>query len=358
MRDIIFNLTRVRFTSVYYHLLFWIVFVFYEITLAAAIREKFNHFLDYLVHYLLNIALFYIHCYAVLGKKQFNKISEYKQGLLYLLLEVGSYYLLSLLFNKLLIISGIPVNVPDSSSRLFQLSVLYRCLYFIGLATAFRIALHLVDNRERIHQYITQNLIAENEKAILRAELATAELSFLRSQVNPHFLFNSLNSVYNRIRKKDPQGGEYVMALADLMQYALQPLAATDEVPLESELEHIGNYIKLQKLRYSADVDFKLFKDDRELKIIPLLLITLIENVFQHGEFTDERYPNRIEINISGGKLTLLTHNRVRPDHRPGHGLGLVNTRKRLQHHYPGHYILEYGVDRDVFNLKLIVKLS
>lgn len=358
MRDIIFNITRRKITIVRYHFIFWALFIFYEITLAAAIRERFNHFADYLLHYSLNILLFYVHCYIVIGNRQFNRISDYQRVFVYLLLEITSYYLFSVWINKFLSISGIPVNVSDSSSRLFLLAMLYRYIYIIGMSTAFRIALNLVKNKERIHKYITQNLIAEKEKATLRSELVSAELSFLRSQINPHFLFNSLNSIYNRIRKKDPVSAEYVMALADLMQYALQSQSVTDNVLLESELEHISNYMKLQRIRYSHDVAFHISIDDRDLKVIPFLLITLIENIFQHGDLRHEQIQPLIEISVSRGELVLRTRNSIRSDRRPGNGMGLTNTRKRLELNYRDKYILEYFAEQNIFHLKLQIKLK
>lgn len=358
MRDIILKISRTKSTTVHYHIFFWTLFVFYEISLAAAIRERFNHFTDYLLHYSLNILLFYVHCYIIIGDRQFKRISDYQKVFAYLLLEFSIYYLLSLLINKFLILSGIPVIVQDSSSRLFLLATLYRYLYIIGMSTAFRIALNLIKNRERIHNYLTQNLIVEREKATLHSELVSAELSFLRSQINPHFLFNSLNSIYNRIRKKDSLSAEYVMALADLMQYALQSQSVTDNVLLESELEHISNYMKLQRIRYSRDIAFHISIDDRDLKIIPFLLITLIENVFQHGDLRHEQTQPQIEISVSEGILVLMTRNSIRPDRRPGNGVGLANTCKRLELNYPNNYIFEYFAEQNIFHLKLQIKLK
>ncbi|MEJ7693210.1 histidine kinase [Daejeonella sp.] len=357
MRDLIFNLTRKNNPPVYYHILFWGLFMVYEITLAAAIRERFNHFADYSLHYLLNIFLFYFHCFFVIGKRQYYSIADYRYVAGLLALELICYYLGTVSINKVLTSAGISVSVPDTSSKLFHLSLLYRCLYIIGLSTGFRIALNLLDSRDRIHKFITQNLIAEKEKATLRTELLSAELSFLRSQINPHFLLNSLNSVYNRIRKNDPNSAEYVMALADLMQYALQPPTATDEVPIESELDHISNYLKLQRMRYSAEMEVKISNDEPDLKIAPLLLITLIENVFQHGELNNPKSAPKIEIMISLGELMLQTRNQIRSDHRPGNGVGLPNTQKRLELQYKDRYSLNYGAEKNIFNVKLTIQL-
>lgn len=358
MRDIIFNISRRNITVVHYHILFWTIFILYEITLAAAIRERFNHFADYFLHYLLNILLFYVHCYVVLGNKRFKQISDYRKLLLHLLLVISCYYLISVGINKLLVSSGIPVNVTDSSSRLFQLAIVYRCIYIMGLSTAYRVTLNLIKNRQRIHDYNTQTLIAEKEKATLRMELASSELAFLRSQINPHLIFSCLTSIYNRVRKKDTVSAEYLLAMAELMRSALKSRNSTDEVLLVSEIKHITNYIGLQGMSYSPVINFNTSIDDFELKIIPMLLITLIENIFQHGDLQHPHTIPLIEIETFQGELTLRTKNYIRADHTPGNGVGLANTRKRLDFHYRHRYLFEYFADQDIFKLKLVIKLK
>ncbi|MGB4398197.1 MAG: histidine kinase, partial [Daejeonella sp.] len=167
-------------------------------------------------------------------------MADYVKLLIYLTLEMVLYYGANVAINEFLVYSEIPVNIVDTYSKLFFLATLYRFIYIAGLSTAFHIALNLLKSQRRNHHIATEKLIAEKENESLRTELVSAQLSLLRSRVNPHFLFNTLNSVYNRIRKNDPNSAEYVMALAELMRYAFQPEAAGDEVPLEDELEHIS----------------------------------------------------------------------------------------------------------------------
>lgn len=357
MRDKNFQPASGKLSRTYYHFVFWVIFILYEVILAAAIRERFNHIADYTLHYSLNILLFYVHCYVVLGKVKSDEFKDYKKILLYFLLEICGYYLISLMISKILITSGIPVNVSDTSSKLFHFSMLYRFIYIIGLASAFRVALNLLENKERVHQFIIHNLRIEKEKAALRTELITSKLSVLRSQVNPHFLFNSLNSIYNRIRRKDPKSAEYVIALADLMRYALQPENDADEVPVEYELEHILNYLKLQRMRYSVDLDVNIAVEEKYLKIAPFLLINIIENIFKHGDLKYPKCRPLILIHVSKGELILTTKNYIRHDHSPGNGIGLTNIRSRLEYQYKDRFEFEYSAIRNVFKLKLLLKL-
>ena len=270
MRDLTSRPKPKIISTVYYHGICWFLFIAYEVSLSAAIRGSFNRFPDYLLHYLLYITLFYVHCYLVCRDLSLKKFSEYGRLLILVLTELVCFYVLNALINNYLLSSGSEANIIATSSRLFHFATIYRFIYITSLSTAFRFALNLLKSQKRNLEFVTETLTHEREKESLRTELVSAELSFLRSQVNPHFLFNSLNSVYNRVRKNDPKSAEYVMALAELMRYALQPQATEDEVPVESELEHISNYLKLQLMRYSTEMELNISINEPDNKIAPL----------------------------------------------------------------------------------------
>lgn len=344
-------------SRIYYHIIAWGLFITYEVSLSAAIRGSHNHSSDYLLHYLLYILLFYVHCYLVLKNAALNKLIGYGKLLVYICLELTGYYLANVLINDYLASSGYPVNVIDTSSELFHLATFYRFIYIAGLSTAFRIAVNLLKSQERNLEFVTETLIHEKEKESLRTELVSSELSFLRSQINPHLLFNSLNSIYNRVRKKDAISAKHLLALAELMHYSIRSNGPRDKVLVTSELEHIENYIELQQMRFSNEIICKRNHEDIELTIIPFLLITLIENMFQHGDLKSALQPPFINFSTCDGTLEMATRNQIRTDRIPGHGLGLYNTAKRLTLHYPGSHSFQYSSDQNIFNLKLIIKL-
>lgn len=358
MRDEILTRRENELPAVYYHILAWTFFIAYEVLLSAAIRGSYNHVSDYILRYPLYIALFYVHCYVLLGKVRLRTMSNYIQLLVFLCLEIASYYLCHVIINEYLVSSGLPVNIIDTWSLLFALGTLYRFIYIASLSTGLRIAINLIKSQKRNLEFVTETLTHEKEKESLRAEAAAATASFLRSQINPHFLFNSLNSVYNRVRKKDPVSAEYVMALADQMRYALRSQEESTDVPLQSELDHISNYIILQNMRYATDMEFLISGDATNLRIGPLLLITLIENVFQHGELKHLSSKPEIKVTITDHELILTTKNLIRNDRRPGNGVGLANTRKRLDLEYPEKFLLEYSEVKNIFYLKLHLKLK
>ncbi|MHB1179206.1 MAG: sensor histidine kinase [Daejeonella sp.] len=358
MRDIISKKYPKEIPRLHYHIIAWSLFITYEVSLSAAIRGSYNHFSDYLLHYLLYILLFYVHCYLVLGTVTLSNIFDYVKLLVYLSLELTVYYCCNVIINEYLVSSGLPVNVIDTSSELFHLATFYRFIYIAALSTAFRIAVNLLKSQKRNLEFVTETLLHEREKESLRTELLSSELSFLRSQINPHLLFNSLNTIYNRVRKQDPANAKHVLALAELMHYSLGAKGPQDKVLVTSELEHIENYIDLQRMRFSTEIICNIKHDECELTIIPFLLITLIENIFQHGDLKAPQQPPSIELSTGHGTLVMLTCNQIRVDRIPGNGVGLYNTAKRLDLHYSDTHTFEYSSDQNIFKLKLTIKLK
>lgn len=171
------------------------------------------------------------------------------------------------------------------------------------------------------------------------------ELAFLRSQLNPHFLFNTLNSLYALSIKQAPGASDGIMQLSQLMRYALYE--TNDElVSLSKEIEMAENFIELQKLRLPLDfrIAFEIEGNVNGIVIAPFLMMPLIENMFKHGAgFAD------ISIKASENSLTITTVNGIQQPakNEPG-GIGLANLRRRLAHLYPDkHFFLieDNGLD-------------
>lgn len=181
------------------------------------------------------------------------------------------------------------------------------------------------------------------------------ELAFLRSQLNPHFLFNTLNSLYALAIKRsaDTPGG--IMQLSQLMRYALYE-TNEERVNLSKELEMIANFVELQKLRLPLDfpVDFEVKGNVEQVWIEPFLLMPLVENMFKHGaKFA------AISVSVDEGSLTLLTSNGVQQPvaGAPG-GIGLDNLQRRLAHLYPGRHQLYFGKTQGHFDTHLVLTIN
>lgn len=195
----------------------------------------------------------------------------------------------------------------------------------------------------------------------LKEEKLKAELSSLKSQINPHFLFNTLNSIYALSVKKDDKASDAIIHLSGLMRYVIKD-ANDYKIPLDKEIDYIVNYIELQKARLgnTADVRFKYSGEPENKEITPLVLITYIENAFKYGVNPDvDNCIIKIKLQVTETGVRLHTFNRkvqlwARADST---GIGLQNTGKRLHHLYPDKHVLDINENKETYSVTLSLEL-
>lgn len=192
-------------------------------------------------------------------------------------------------------------------------------------------------------------------------EKLSIELNSLKTQVNPHFLFNSLNSIYSQALSKSDQTAETVLELSNLLRYMLYEVGE-DKVDLSKELEMMENYIELQKLRLElgTDVKFNISGDVASQKIAPLLFFPLVENAFKHGAKGDSKNAYvHIDLTIDKSLQFSIKNNKGQVDDmedgRYG-GIGLENVKRRLALIYPNKYELDILDGETEFEVKLTLK--
>jgi two-component system LytT family sensor kinase len=205
----------------------------------------------------------------------------------------------------------------------------------------------------------------EQEKAAREAqeEQLKSELSFLRSQISPHFIFNILNSIVYLIRTGSSQAEPVIIKLSELMRYMLYG-SGDVHVPLEKELDYLKNYIELQKIRFEEDVDiqFKMAGSPGSYFIEPMLMIPFVENAFKHGVGLIKSPVIDISLTIENSKLHFFVKNKFSDD--PGgeqddsSGIGLRNVRRRLELLYPGFHELQIQRKEGWFEVKLELQLG
>ena len=185
----------------------------------------------------------------------------------------------------------------------------------------------------------------EAQRRQLHSDQQAAELAFLTAQVNPHFLFNTLNNVYSLAELKSDDAPAAILRLSHLMRYMLYE-AAAPQVPLVRELEHLRTYVDLERLRLDPDqvpVEFVVAGDPQGLLIEPMLLIPFVENAFKHGVGAPGPAPISLRLQVNERGLTFTVRNRaVAPAPAPdrARGVGLANVRQRLALLYPGRHTL------------------
>lgn len=194
----------------------------------------------------------------------------------------------------------------------------------------------------------------------LQKEKINAELSSLKSQINPHFLFNTLNSIYALAVKGDEKTADAVINLAGLMRYMIKE-AHGDRISLQKELDYLTNYVELQKsrLRETAAVSLSIKGQAGALEIAPLILITFVENAFKYGINPEMESRISIDIDIHDGILDLTVFNTkvMISSLDLSTGIGLDNTRSRLEKLYYKKHRLDINDEKDYYTIFLSIQL-
>ncbi len=193
-------------------------------------------------------------------------------------------------------------------------------------------------------------------------EKLNAELSYLKAQINPHFLFNILNTIYSLAVEKSDQTGTAVVKLSQMMRYVISD-AGHQLVPLSREIDYLRNYIELQKMRFGDQLplSFTVTGQATSQLIAPLILISFVENAFKHGVNAAENTDIKIAVSIQENQLHFSAfNNKVNIKELPETegGIGLENTRKRLQLLYPASHTLVIRDEATYFEVSLSLQLS
>jgi two-component system, LytTR family, sensor kinase len=202
---------------------------------------------------------------------------------------------------------------------------------------------------------------AQKLKAELMNRNQASELALLRAQVNPHFLFNTLNNIYSLVYKKSDDAPEAVMKLSSIMRYMLYD-ATTDKVLLDKEIEYLNSFIELQKLRLRQQdfVEIAIHGDPNGRTIAPMLLIPFVENAFKHSHKNAPNPGIRINLYIEPDQIRFVVANHIRkssdPATDPSGGIGMHNIQRRLDLLYPGKHSLVITEDQDIFTVKLVIE--
>lgn len=197
----------------------------------------------------------------------------------------------------------------------------------------------------------------------LEKETVEHELKFLKAQINPHFLFNSINSIFQLIDTDTEKSKELLARFSEMLRYHLYE-TGLEKVPLTWEIEYLRSYAAMEKLRKSKNLEVVLAiqPDIGYLEVAPLIILTFVENAFKHVSYHYDR-PNRVEITLAhqDGELRFSASNTTEHRAEPSpsdSGIGLVNVRKRLQLIYPDRHQLDIRRTDDEFCVELFITLQ
>ena len=179
---------------------------------------------------------------------------------------------------------------------------------------------------------------------------------YLKKQIHPHFLFNTINTIYGFALKKSSRTPDIILKLSNLLDYILYRVDQP-RVPLREEVLHIREYIELEQIRfpYTLKVALDQSEINESIQVAPMLLIPLVENAFKHGGFHDGQMAIRIQIKANTMELHFFIENTIRltENKNSQKGIGLENLRKRLDLVYGDNYRLECGTDEDWYRARL-----
>lgn len=207
---------------------------------------------------------------------------------------------------------------------------------------------------------LTQANAQRSRRRAVEAERDKAEIELYKAQIKPHFMFNTLNSLYGLFLTGSENALPSLEKFIEMNRY-IHTAGNRDLVPVSEEADYIAQYTALQSLRLSGmtTVDLRVdVADDEELMVPPMLLVTFVENCFKHGVSPSERCRIEIALTARDGCLLFSTSNRVFPSKRRSDNTGLGNCRKRLELLYPSRHELSVGQEGDYFKVKLQINLK
>ena len=292
----------------------------------------------------------------------YDLISDRKSSFHYLrptvisIVALAIYYFLDyqfLTYKKV----GVGVSTGSSPSEnltvgLMVFSYAFVTFLYAGLALLIAYFTNLRDEKK-------QRKILEAQKMQLEVEKSQANFNFLKAQINPHFLHNTLNFLYAKSLPYSPELSEGILTLSDIMRYALSEGNARDgKAPLKDEIEHVRNVIKINQLRFSnnLNVEFEVEGVVNGATIIPFVLITLVENAFKHGDLKNTINPIVIRATIENKQLHFYCRNRKKTGPKElSTGIGLDNIKKRLDLAYGKHYSLQVKDEAEFYTTELTI---
>ena len=230
--------------------------------------------------------------------------------------------------------------------------ILVCVLLIIVLTSAFKI---LKDTYKSLDEKKT----LQNKFLQTQLQLKEQELKFLKMQIHPHFLFNTLNTLYGFALKKSEKAPEMILKLSSLLDYILyqvdKPL-----VLLQDEIRHIEDYVSLEKSRFQESLQITFNKDliDEKLEIAPMLLLPFVENAFKHGTQIDGVVAVNINLKVDENELNFTIENSAKNNKNSKKGIGLENIKKRLEMLHPKKHFLEILQEDKVFKVNLKIPIE
>ncbi len=335
-----------KFGKIILHSCFWVCYLIYLFSdllgKTQADCDIFCHLLDNSVYLLCTMTGVYINAYF------FVPLFLYRRKfILYLLCLICIALITSTI--KLYVFNYI-LDAGDVQTEGFLLILVYwfcKDIFEIAAISSIKIASDWI---------ITANQLRQKEKQELEAEFR-----FLKAQVNPHFIFNTLNNIYVLINKNSPKASEAIISLSNILRYRIYESGEIGNT-IENEIQCIKDLIELEKLRLESDVKIEFFinKFAKNHPIEPLLFIPFVENAFKHFRANKEGKWIKINFNITESQIEFTCVNSktlIIEKNLTGHGIGIKNVSNRLKLMYPKNHVLTINDSEEIYSIHLIISI-
>jgi sensor histidine kinase YesM len=312
--------------------------------------------LSHVASYAFGAFFYFISCntfYRLITNR--NPIIDYLKPVVIMIVSLGVYFSLSNFFfsPKKIGISMKENGIEqEMNTAMIVISYAISSLFMLGAAFLAAYLTHLRDEHK-------QRKVLEAQKLQLEMEKSQANLNFLKAQINPHFLHNTLNFLYAKSLPYSPELSEGILTLSDIMRYALSEGNTKDgKAPLKDEIEHVRNVIKINQLRFSnnLNVQFNVEGIINGATIIPFVLITLVENAFKHGDLKDTTHPIDALVQVQGKQFYFYCRNKKKTGPKElSTGVGLDNIRKRLELAYGKNFSFDIKDESEFYTTELTI---
>lgn len=353
----IFNLKN-KLGNWIFHISAWSAYILYESFSVALATGSFSKLTFYLLHYAINILLFYFHASVILPLATSVKRNIIWKLPLLTIFEIGFFLVFKFGTDHLIALFYPEMSLNEIiMDQKFIAGGIWRSVYFILLASGYYYLRYYIkerDNRELLEKRAYEEALKAKENLI---ELNNAKNAFLRAQINPHFLFNTLNFIYSSIHKTNPAAAKTLSLLAKIMRYALESGNGPGLTILEDELGPANLLLDLWKIRQEDEnTEILLDIDDKSkrVKFIPLVILTLLENMLKHGNLSDAQHPGMLKIRVEGSQIVVMSKNLINTGlNDAGCHTGLQNVRQRLFLTYGKEAVMRHYVKETYFIVQL-----
>lgn len=332
-----------------YHVLFWVAYFTLNLVRWGSYFDDYWYSLrSSLVEFPLHIVIVYFTIYHLIPKYILNK--RYAEFFVFFMGALTFIYCVRTGLNYLLVTKNIWPEA-EGVQNAFQfnhiLAVMLGEFYVVAFVTAIKLTVEWVHEKQK----------ADNLKKL---QLRT-ELNFLKSQIQPHFFFNTLNNLYALTLEKSDVASSVVLKLSDIMQYVLYEVKAP-KISLLTEINYIKNFLDLEQLGKDDEIESKIELNGNleGVEVPPLLFLPFIENCFKHGRVDNPHLNVQIRFKIKENKKLIFTveNNFNKLVKTTKHGIGNSNVRRRLELLYGNQYKLEANVEKNNYKVKMSFPLE